>query len=278
MKLFAIVLYRVTADGDEPKALRVAYATQLDSFGYFQRRYILDQLRAGTRLVIERTPMGIRQSVEINENIDAVCHAYRSFQPFPSSSNNAVHGADNVITDDKVNRTTDLIESKRCTTDLSEAKAAPYHDANYGTKGPKHTWAACVVSDHEYPALTAHRVLLRAMNAFASTVQNTSRHTYSAATTPLRQEQALTNVDVDATPEELVRLLNQAQNPGSVDKLVKIQQDLHEIQDIMHQNITQVLRRGETLESLSAKADDLGIGAKLFYSKAAAQNRCCKIY
>ena len=46
----------------------------------------------------------------------------------------------------------------------------------------------------------------------------------------------------------------------------------------MHQNIEELLARGETLESLMEKSDDLSSSSVKFYTTAKRNNQCCKAY
>lgn len=60
------------------------------------------------------------------------------------------------------------------------------------------------------------------------------------------------------------------------DKLLKIQKNLDDIKDIMHKNIDEVLKRGENLDSLMEKSEDLSATSVQFYKKAKSTNACCK--
>lgn len=86
------------------------------------------------------------------------------------------------------------------------------------------------------------------------------------------------NIDVDQglEPEFLAETMKEWQDPNSADKLTKIQKNLDEIKDVMHKNIEEILKRGETLDSLMDKSQDLSASSKMFYHKAKDQNKCCK--
>ena len=116
--------------------------------------------------------------------------------------------------------------------------------------------AGCVVTDQEYPAPTAYKVLHQAMNQ------------YKSDTLP----------DLLDRTGSLRQLLIKSQNPLEIDKLAKIQSQLDEIKDIMHSNIQSLLERGETLDSLMEKSQDLSDSAKIFYQKARKTNSCCRLY
>jgi synaptobrevin family protein YKT6 len=72
----------------------------------------------------------------------------------------------------------------------------------------------------------------------------------------------------------LINLPN-LKNPKEADALTKLQLDLDETKIILHQTIESVLQRGETLDSLVAKSEDLGLQSKTFYKTAKKTNACC---
>ena len=118
-----------------------------------------------------------------------------------------------------------------------------------------------MVADEEYPQRVAFTVLNRVMEQFEKLSEGKWK-----------------NIDVDQPlePEFMIETMKEWQNPNSADKLTKIQKNLDEIKDVMHKNIEEVLKRGETLDTLMDKSDDLSSSSKLFYKKAKDQNRCCK--
>lgn len=85
-------------------------------------------------------------------------------------------------------------------------------------------------------------------------------------------------------------LLQDFQNPAEADKLTKIQAELNEVsqparrhlanaflqtKEIMIVNIEQLLKRGEQLDDLMAKTDDLSKASEQFFRQARANNSCC---
>ncbi|KAI7846402.1 hypothetical protein COHA_000112 [Chlorella ohadii] len=66
------------------------------------------------------------------------------------------------------------------------------------------------------------------------------------------------------------------QNPEAADKLAKIQRDLDETKVILHKTIESVLDRGEKLDQLVDKSNDLSMASQLFYKQAKKANSCCK--
>lgn len=55
------------------------------------------------------------------------------------------------------------------------------------------------------------------------------------------------------------------QTPNQADAMLKIQADLDETKIILHNTIEAVLERGEKLDDLVAKSDDLSSQSKMFY-------------
>ncbi|CRG94969.1 SNARE protein, putative [Plasmodium gallinaceum] len=77
---------------------------------------------------------------------------------------------------------------------------------------------------------------------------------------------------------ELNELLKKYQNPSEADKLSKVQKDLDEVKDVMLKNIEDLLQRGEKLDDLMKKSQDLSNSSYQFYRQAKKNNQCCKLY
>jgi len=120
-----------------------------------------------------------------------------------------------------------------------------------------------VVSDSEYTQRVAYSLIGKELATFDK---------LSAA--------AWKSVETDQTtePEWMVADMKDWQNPASADKIAKIQKELDEVKDIMSKNIEEVLKRGETLDSLMEKSTDLSATSLTFYKKAKKTNQCCKMY
>lgn len=67
------------------------------------------------------------------------------------------------------------------------------------------------------------------------------------------------------------------QNPKEADAMTKIQTDLDETKIILHNTITALLQRGEKLDDLVAKSEDLSSQSKVFYKTARKTNQCCHL-
>jgi len=89
------------------------------------------------------------------------------------------------------------------------------------------------------------------------------------------QWQAVSN-DANLPFEELPNIFKAWQDPTEADKLMKIEKELFEVKEIVHKNLTDLLKRGEELDSLMEKSKDLNTVSRDFYKKAKKQNqRCC---
>lgn len=67
------------------------------------------------------------------------------------------------------------------------------------------------------------------------------------------------------------------QDPAQVDKLMKLDKQLLETKEVLHKTMEVVLARGEKLDDLIAKSDQLSQQSKLFYKQAKKTNSCCEI-
>jgi len=201
VQLLQVVLYKFT--GFEKTPLRLAAATDLASFSFWNRSTVSDHLTFATRTICQRTTPGVRASVNLND-IPYVCHVY-------------------------------LRNDGLC---------------------------ALVVSDKDYPNRTAFGLIGKSMLDFEKAVNKWNE---------IEQDQ---NAEPDYLKENLARF----QDPQQADKFVKIQKNLDEIKDIMLKNIDEVLRRGETIETLMDRSNDLSVVSLQFYKKAKKTNQCCKSY
>ena len=123
-------------------------------------------------------------------------------------------------------------------------------------------FAVTVVCDTEYPQRVAFSLIAEIMNQFF--------------TSGIQWENATKDTDLRFAPLE--QFLKDYQNPASADKLMRIESELNSITEIMHKNIEQLLKRGETLETLMQKSQDLSTVSYDFYKRAKKNNQCCKLY
>ena len=121
-----------------------------------------------------------------------------------------------------------------------------------------------VVCDKDYPQRVAFTYLGKQLNDFESSVPHWKSLTIDQNSSPFENK----------LNDDLIKF----QNPHEADKLSKIQSDLDEITATMKTNIDQILQRGETLDSLMDKSDDLSAASKVFYKQAKKTNQCCSYY
>jgi len=120
-----------------------------------------------------------------------------------------------------------------------------------------------VVADKEYPLRVAYSLIQQTMADFDKSTGG-------------KWKQAEKD-SVDA-PEFMQNSLLKFQDPKEADKLTKVQKSLDEVKDVMQKNIEEVLKRGETLDSLMEKSADLSATSVQFYKKAKKTNACCKSF
>lgn len=83
--------------------------------------------------------------------------------------------------------------------------------------------------------------------------------------------------DLNARVPELNNLLVRYQKPEEVDQIMRINRDIEETKQIMVENIDKMLARGEKIETLMDKSQDLSFHSKAFMKKSKELNRCCTI-
>mmetsp|Transcript_102823 Transcript_102823/g.142205 ORF Transcript_102823/g.142205 Transcript_102823/m.142205 type:complete len:170 (+) Transcript_102823:127-636(+) len=86
------------------------------------------------------------------------------------------------------------------------------------------------------------------------------------------------NRDTDLKWGELEVFHKNWQNPHEADKLMKIEKELFEVKEIVHKNLVDLLKRGEEMDQLMAKSNDLSSVSVDFYKKAKkANSKCCNM-
>lgn len=181
VKLFFIGVFKKT---DEDAAL-ISSASDLSTFGFFQRSSADDFLKFTSKMVVSRMDVGVRTSIKEK---DYFCHAF-------------------VRTDNT---------------------------------------AVVVVSDEDYPPRVAHTLTLKILEEFPQC--------------------------------KLEGYLKKFQDPREADSMMRLQAELDETKIILHSTIANLLKRGEKLDDLVAKSEDLSSQSKLFYKTAKKTTRCCEIF
>ncbi|KAJ6640062.1 Synaptobrevin like YKT6, partial [Pseudolycoriella hygida] len=119
---------------------------------------------------------------------------------------------------------------------------------------------AVLIADHEYPQRVAHTLITKVLDDFSSKVP--------AELWPSGTEQSINFTTLAA-------YLSKYQDPREADALTKIQEDLDETTIILKNTIEAVLERGEKLDDLVVKSEQLSYQSKAFYKTAKKTNSCC---
>lgn len=119
--------------------------------------------------------------------------------------------------------------------------------------------ACAVFCDEEYPSRAAMAVAM-------STIQDFEKSNAGGWKT----------AEVDNTEGQALceQALIKYKDPASADKLTRVQNELDKTKAIMHQTIESVLDRGEKLDDLVNKSDQLSYASKQFYKQARKTNSC----
>ena len=131
-----------------------------------------------------------------------------------------------------------------------------------------HTWtltnnlSGCVICDKEYPSRVAFALIRKVLDEFMQ-----------AHTEPAWKAMGENALQFEPLQTNIVSY----QDPKNVDKLTKIQQELNETTEIMHQTIDKVLERGVKLDDLVDRSADLSNQSRMFYKTAKKHNSCCTI-
>ncbi|KAK3887784.1 hypothetical protein Pcinc_008112 [Petrolisthes cinctipes] len=120
--------------------------------------------------------------------------------------------------------------------------------------------AGVAITDHEYPYRVAHNMLNQVLDDFAAKVPS---HFW-----PVTEESAIPYT-------ELPNTLAKWQNPREADSLTRVQEEVEETKIILHKTINAVLERGEKLDDLVSKSENLSLQSKTFYKTARKTNSCC---
>jgi synaptobrevin family protein YKT6 len=119
----------------------------------------------------------------------------------------------------------------------------------------------CVTCDSEYPPRVAFTLLTKILEDNTQFNPAWQKETRNEATTWPQLDQSIIRY----------------QDPANADQIMKIQKNLDETRDILHNTIDNVLQRGEKLEDLVERSGELSAQSKLFYREAKRANSCCSV-
>ena len=120
-----------------------------------------------------------------------------------------------------------------------------------------------MICDEEYPKRVAIEFLLKILDNFKTFIKENKINLN------------LYTVDTDVKYDYIKNEIEDWQDPSKKDKIMQLQDELNDVYDIMRQNLNELLKRGENLESLIIKSEELSKTSKSFYVNAKKTNRCC---
>jgi len=83
--------------------------------------------------------------------------------------------------------------------------------------------------------------------------------------------------DANLNLDMVQALFTKFQKPEEADSVMKIEKDLNETREVLIQNVEKLLVRGERLEELMERSQDLSFQSKAFAKQAKSLNSCCTI-
>ena len=101
---------------------------------------------------------------------------------------------------------------------------------------------------------------------------------YIAITDEKYPTRLITNLFLDlCSTNEIKEIWNKYREPEKIDKIGIVQKELEETKVIILDSLQKLQIRGESLEQLVLKSDELSNSSKLFMQKSKDLNRCCII-
>ncbi|KAJ3409395.1 palmitoyltransferase, partial [Chytriomyces hyalinus] len=113
-----------------------------------------------------------------------------------------------------------------------------------------------------YPTRTAFTIVNKILEEFSSKF-------------PTSQWAGLNPGSTASTYPELKAQLVKFQDPHAADPLLRVQRDLDETKIVLHKTMESLLNRGEVLDDLVQRSDQLSSQSKMFYKTAKSTNSCC---
>jgi synaptobrevin family protein YKT6 len=223
----------------EPQAaVRLASASDFSSFGYFARSTISEHVQFAARTIVQRTAKNNRTTVSLDENSST------------SSTDAAAAGA-------------------------PPAQSIPFVIHSYVRYDG--LAAICVVNT-DYNIRVAFGLLNTLLNDYEKSFTATPNPSPATSSPSTFTHWNQIRVDIKYEPGWLKTYLETYQNPLETDKMLKIQASLDEIKGVMSKNIEALLERGEKLDDLMQKSEDLSSASVTFYKQSKKANSCCKYY
>ena len=118
--------------------------------------------------------------------------------------------------------------------------------------------AVIMITDKEYPSRVAFSLLLKIGDEF---IQDNARNKWAENMGYIKLKAHITRY----------------QDPQKADPIMKVQKELDETKIVMHKTIESVLQRGEKLDNLVDRSEQLSAQSKMFYKSAKSTNACCRL-
>ena len=122
-----------------------------------------------------------------------------------------------------------------------------------------------MICDEEYPKRVAIDFLLKIHDNFKTFLQEK------------KLDLNMYTADTDVKYDYIANEIEAWQDPSKKDTLMKLQNELNDVTDIMRQNLNELLKREENLETLMQKSNDLSATSVNFYKQAKKTNSCCNL-
>ena len=122
--------------------------------------------------------------------------------------------------------------------------------------------AGVVICDKDYDQRLAMTLIRKYMAYYTSRPDN--------------WDWSLRETDNDASDERLKAMLTDYQTPEKVDKITEINKNIAQTKIHLHDSIDKMLERGEKIDTLVDKSQDLSRQSKQFYKKSRKLNSWCQ--
>ncbi|KAJ7589551.1 Longin-like domain-containing protein [Mycena floridula] len=132
------------------------------------------------------------------------------------------------------------------------------YTAHAYNRGGDEQLAAIIITDSEYPVRPVFSLINKLLDEFISKVPKTAWKDPASISFP-----------------EIQAYIQKYQDPKQADTIMRVQQELDETKIVLHKTIESVLERGEKLDNLVERSNQLSMSSKAFYKTAKKQNSCC---
>ena len=130
---------------------------------------------------------------------------------------------------------------------------------------PNQGLAGVAITDNEYPQNVAFDVIAKMLATFSSR--------FSKLHWAGMEKKDLVSLSLP----QLSEMLRSFQDPTEANALLKVQKTLDETRTVLTTTIEALLERGEKLDTLVEKSEQISTQSKAFYKVAKKTNSCCWI-